>query len=125
MYSGFGVFCNDCMMNVGVCVCLKLMLDVLCVDVVWIGVLFVEGLDWFGGLWLVGDVIIVVDVFFVLVVWWVWMYVFDVGVGQVWIDWIIVYFVMLQWEMVVLVEIWCEVEYEVELFVCGDVIVDY
>lgn len=126
MYGGFGVFRNEWMMNIGVWVDLVLGFDVFVCDVVWIVEVWGEGFDWFGGLWLVGVDFGVVDVFYVLVVYWVWMYGIDVGVvGVVWVECIFVYLVVCEWEEVVLCEIWCEVVYEVDLVVCGCIVVDY
>jgi glutathione S-transferase len=125
MHSGFGALRNDCTMNVGVRVRPKPMSDALRADVARLGVLFVEGLDRFGGPWLAGDKVTAADAFFAPVAWRVRTYGLDVGAGQAWVDRVIAHPAMQQWENEALAETWREAEHEAELHACGDVVADY
>jgi glutathione S-transferase len=125
MHSGFGALRNDCTMNVGVRVRAKPMSDALKVDVARIAALFAEGLDRFGGPWLAGDTFTAADASFAPVAYRIRTYGLDVGAGQAWVDRIIEYPAMQQWEAEALAESWREVEHEAELRAGWHVLSDY
>ena len=125
MHSGFAALRNDCTMNVGVRVRPKPMSDALQADVARIAALFAEGLGRFGGPWLAGEDLSAADAFFAPVAYRIRTYGLDVGAGQAWVDRIIAYPAMRQWEAEALAETWREAAHEAELADCGDVLSDY
>ena len=126
MHGGFGALRNDCTMNVGVRVKPKPMSAALQRDVARIAELWTEGLTRFGGPYLAGDTLTVVDAFFAPVAFRVRTYGLNVGVaGQAWVDHIIAHPAMQAWEAEALVETWREVGHEEELLSCGAITADY
>lgn len=125
MHGGFSALRNDCTMNVGVRVKPKPMSAALQRDIARIRKLFEQGLSSFNGPWLAGDTFSAVDAFFAPVAWRVRTYGLDVGAGQAWVDHVIDYPSMRQWEAEALIESWREVGHEEELRACGEVIADY
>jgi glutathione S-transferase len=126
MHGGFSALRNDCTMNVGVRVNPKPMSDALRRDVARITELWAQGLAEFGGPFLAGEKFTAADAFFAPVAWRVRTYGLDVGAaGQSWVDHIIAYPAMQQWEAEALAETWRDAPHEKELRTCGDVIADY
>jgi glutathione S-transferase len=125
MHSGFSALRNDCTMNVGVRVRPKPMSDALKANVARVREIFEEGLTRFGGPWLAGKKVSAADAFFAPVAWRIRTYGLDVGAGQAWVDHVIAYPAMQQWEAEALAENWREAEHEAELRSCGDVTADY
>lgn len=126
MHSGFSALRNDCTMNVGVRVAPKPMSDALKKDVARIAELWAQGIDRFGGPWLVGADFTAVDAFFAPVAFRVRTYGLDVGaVGQGWVAHILAHPAMQQWESEALAESWREAGHEAELAACGIIIADY
>ncbi|MGQ3101496.1 MAG: glutathione S-transferase family protein [Sphingopyxis solisilvae] len=125
MHSGFAALRNDCTMNVGVRVTPKPMSDALKANVARIRELFEEGLTKFGGPWLAGSEFTAVDAFFAPVAFRIRTYGLDVGAGQAWVDHILAYPAMLDWERQALAESWREVGHEEELRACGAITADY
>ena len=126
MHGGFSALRNDCTMNVGVRVKLKLMSGALQRDVARIAELWAQGMDSFGGPFLAGPEFTAVDAFFAPVAFRVRTYGLDVGrAGQTWVEHILALPAMLAWEKDALMESWREVGHEQELAACGEIIADY
>jgi glutathione S-transferase len=125
MHSGFAALRESCTMNVGVRVRPKPMSSDLAADVARIQTIFEEGLDRFGGPWLAGRALTVVDAFFAPVAYRIRTYGLDVGAGQAWVDTVLAHPAMQQWEAEALAESWREEAHEAELRACGDIIADY
>ena len=125
MHSGFSALRNDCTMNVGVRVTPKPMSAALTANVARIGELFEQGLTRFGGPWLAGKDFGAVDAFFAPVAFRVRTYGLDVGAGQAWVDAMLAYPAMLEWERQALAESWREESHEAELAAAGVITADY
>lgn len=126
MHGGFSALRNDCTMNVGVRVKPKPMSDSLKRDVGRIAELWTQGLDSFGGPFLVGPDFTAVDAFFAPVAFRVRTYGLDVGrTGQEWVNHMLMLPPMLAWEKDALTESWREVGHEEELRACGEVTADF
>lgn len=125
MHSGFAALRNDCTMNVGVRVTPKPMSEALRANVARLRELFEEGLTRFGGPWLAGPDFTAVDAFFAPVAFRIRTYGLNVGAGQAWVDHILTYPAMLDWERQALAESWREVGHEEEMRACGAITADY
>lgn len=125
MHSGFSALRNDCPMNVGVRVTPKPMSAALTANVARIRELFEEGLTRFGGPWLAGKDFGAVDAFFAPVAFRIRTYGLDVGAGQAWVERMLAYPAMLEWEEQALAESWREASHEEELAAAGAITADH
>ena len=125
MHGGFSALRGDCTMNVGVRVKPKPMSAMLARDVTRVREIFEEGLARFDGPWLTGKNFTALDAFFAPVAFRIRTYKLDVGRGQAWIDHILTFPAMLEWERQALAEPWREEGHEAELAACGQVTMDY
>ena len=125
MHGGFGHLRNDCTMNVGVRVQLKPMSQGLRRNVARVREIFEDGLSRFDGPWLAGAEFTAVDAFYAPVAFRIRSYGLDVGEGQAWVDHILTYPAMQQWEAEALAEDWREAGHEEELAAAGVITADY
>ena len=125
MHGGFGHLRSDCTMNVGVRVSPKPMSAGLRRNVSRLRELFEQGLGQFGGPWLAGAEFSAVDAFYAPVAFRIRTYGLDVGKGQAWVDRVLAYPAMLDWESQALAETWREVSHEEDLAAAGVVTADY
>ena len=125
MHGGFGLLRNDCTMNVGVRVQLKPMSQGLRRNVARVREIFEDGLSRFDGPWLAGAEFTAVDAFYAPVAFRIRSYGLDVGEGQAWVDHILTYPAMQQWEAEALAEDWREAGHEEELAAAGVITADY
>ncbi len=125
MHGGFGHLRSDCTMNVGVRVQLKPMSQGLRRNVARVREIFEDGLSRFDGPWLAGAEFTAVDAFYAPVAFRIRSYGLDVGEGQAWVDHILTYPAMQQWEAEALAEDWREAGHEEELAAAGVITADY
>ena len=126
MHGGFSALRNRCTMNVGVRATLPEIGPALARDIARIAEIFEEGLTRFGGPWLAGPVFTAADAFYAPVAFRIRTYGLDVGpVGQRWVDAVLAYPAMQEWEAAALRETWREAEHEADLARCGAVTADY
>jgi len=125
MHGGFGALRNQCTMNVGVRVAKAPHDAALSRNVARLRELFEEGLARFGGPYLAGAEFTALDAFYAPVAFRARTYGLDVGAGQAWVDHILAYPAMLEWEAAALREPWREITHEEELLASGTVIEDH
>lgn len=126
MHGGFGPLRDLCTMNVGVRASLHKIEAPLQRNIGRIGELFAQGLNEFGGPWLVGKDFTIVDAMFAPVAYRVRTYGLDIGsAGQAWVDHIIAHPAMQDWERQALAEPQREIGHEEELQVAATVTADF
>jgi glutathione S-transferase len=126
MHGGFSALRNDCTMNVGVRVTPRPMRPALQRDVARIAELFEEGLSRFGGPFLAGPAFTAADAFFAPVVFRIRTYGLAMGpLGRVWVERMLAYPAMQQWEAAALAETYREEGHEAELAEAGAITADY
>ena len=126
MHGGFGSLRNMCTMNVGVRARLHEIAPDLQRNIDRIGELFAQGLDEFGGPWLAGDRLTIVDAFYAPVAYRVRTYDLDIGAaGQKWVDHILAHPAMQDWERQALAETQREIGHEEELVEAATITADH
>lgn len=126
MHGGFAALRNICPVNIGVRAKLHGIEPGLQRNLNRIGELFAQGLDDFGGLWLAGDRISIVDAFFAPVAFRVRSFDLDIGEkGRAWVDQIIAHPAMQDWERQALAEPQREIAHEQEIAVVATVTDDF
>ena len=126
MHGGFAPLRNICPMNVGVRARLHEITLPLQRNIDRIGELFAEGLDRFGGPWLAGERFTIVDAFYAPVAYRVRCFDLNIGAaGQGWVERIIAYPAMQEWERQALAEPQREVGHEEEIAAVAAVTADY
>jgi glutathione S-transferase len=125
MHGGFGHLRNDCTMNVGVRVTPKPMSEGLKRNVERVREIFETGLSRFGGPWLAGAEFSAADAFYAPVAFRIRTYGLDVARGQAWVDHVLAYPAMREWEAAALAETWREASHEEELAAAGVITADY
>lgn len=126
MHSGFATLRNDCPMNVGIRVDASLPSPSLNRDVERIADLWGQALDRFGGPFLAGRAFSAVDAFYAPVVFRVRTYGLNVGpVAKAWVDRMLSFPAMLEWERAALAETWREESHEAEAGAAGRIVEDY
>jgi glutathione S-transferase len=125
MHSGFSALRNDCTMNVGVRVEPHMPSPALHRDIARLAELWGQGLDRFGGPFLVGPVFTAADAFYAPVAFRVRTHGLDVGpVARAWVDHMLDHPAMRQWEEEALAEPWREDAHEAELAAAGRIVAD-
>ncbi len=125
MHGGFSALRNQCPMNVGVRVQMKLHPADLAKDVARLEELFTEGLERFGGPYLAGPDFTALDAFFAPVAYRIRTYDLNVGEAQPWVDHVLAHPAMQRWEAEALAESWREESHETETGETGVITADY
>ena len=125
MHGGFSTLRSECPMNVGVRTKPITPDAALAKDIARLEELFTGGLERFGGPYLAGSTLTAIDAFFAPVAYRVRTFGLQIGKGQEWVDHILRYPAMLQWEAEALKESWREQGHEEEIHCAGIVTEDH
>jgi glutathione S-transferase len=126
MHSGFQSLRDICSMNVGLRIRMNTVSEGLQKDIDRIDSLWTQGLQQFGGPFLVGDRFTAVDAFFAPVVYRVRTYGLDLNEGAAaYVERVLALASMQQWEAEALAEPWRDTEHEDIAFTVGTLLADH